>query len=100
MGCAWVAEGLVRAGYALENTSTEECVARWHGVSPEHVREGDSADYLRRSGQADDLDFVLRHIDDLETVPHLVDGELMSAPHASTTPPRAGIGAAASRGEV
>lgn len=83
MGCAWVAEALVEAGYAIGSKPTEDWISRWHGVSPEHAREGDSADYLRRSGQAHDLEFVLRHIDDLDTVPSLVDGELVPAGRVS-----------------
>ena len=77
MGCARVAEGLLAAGYTPENQETEDCIARWRDVSPEEIRGGRSADYLRRSGQEHDLEFVLRYIDDLETVPILLDGELV-----------------------
>jgi hypothetical protein len=74
-----VAEGLLDAGYVAENQETTDCVKRWSGVSPEEIRGGRSADYLRRSGQEQDLEFVLRHIDDVRTVPILVDGELIAA---------------------
>jgi 2-phosphosulfolactate phosphatase len=79
MGCARVAGALIDAGYAPETGETVECVSRWRDADPEAIRGGQSADYLRRSGQQADLEFVLRHIDDLETVPALVHGELVAA---------------------
>jgi 2-phosphosulfolactate phosphatase len=77
MGCAWVAERLVGLGYRAENPETEQFISRWHGVSPEEVRGGRSAAYLRNSGQEQDLEFTLSHIDDLDVVPALVNGELV-----------------------
>jgi len=82
MGCARVAQQLIDAGYFPENQQTIECVARWRNATPDVIREGRSAEYLRRSGQEDDLEFVLRHIDDLDTVPWLVDGELADVARA------------------
>jgi 2-phosphosulfolactate phosphatase len=79
MGCAWLADRLIQQGYRPGNGATEEVVARWRGASLEEVRCGKSADYLVRSGQIEDLDFVLRHFDDLETVPVLWEGLLVNA---------------------
>ena len=79
MGCAWVAERLIEAGYRAESSQTNEYVAKWKGISPEEVRGGRSAKYLRQSGQEQDLEFVLHHIDDLDTVPALINGELVMA---------------------
>ena len=79
LACAWVAEQLIEAGYTAANQETEEYIARWHDADPEVIREGQSADYLRRSGQEHDLEYVLSHIDDLDTVPCLVDGELVAS---------------------
>jgi 2-phosphosulfolactate phosphatase len=87
MGCAWIAERLLAAGYEPENPATRDYVARWHGVSVEEVRGGRSAEYLRKSGQERDLEFVLGHIDDLRTVPLLVNGALLKAPDSE---PRTG----------
>jgi 2-phosphosulfolactate phosphatase len=78
MGCAWIAERLVTLGYQAETPETEQYIARWHGVSPEEVRGGRSAAYLRNSGQEQDLEFTLSHIDDLDVVPALFKGELIS----------------------
>src|SRR6266704_2781103 len=44
-----------------------ELVARWRGAPVSAIAAGHSAAYLRRSGQVADLDFVLGHIDDLDT---------------------------------
>jgi len=77
MGCAWVAEKLIQAGYEAENPQTSEYISLWKGISPENVRGGRSAEYLQRSHQEQDLEFVLSHIDDLDTVPALVEGELV-----------------------
>ncbi len=90
MGCAWVAEKLMQAGYEPVTLFTADCVSRWKGVSPEDVRGGRSAEYLLKSGQLEDLEFILHHIDDLDTVPMLVGGELVPASETaarSFTPP-------------
>ena len=79
MACAWIAEQLVASGYFPETEETSSYITRWSGKSPDEARYGRSADYLRRSGQEQDLEFVLDHIDDLDTVPSLVDGELIPA---------------------
>jgi hypothetical protein len=48
-------------------------------VSLGEIRGGKSADYLRRSGQEHDLEYVLSHIDDLDIVPCMVEWELVAA---------------------
>jgi 2-phosphosulfolactate phosphatase len=77
MGCAWVADKLVQAGYEVETPATGEIISRWKGISHEEVRGGRSAAYLMKSGQEPDLQFILHHLDDLDTVPALVNGELI-----------------------
>jgi len=79
MGCAWVAEKLLGSGYLPETQQTSDLVSRWHNASSDKIRGGKSAEYLNRSGQQDDLEFILDHFDDLDTVPSLVEGELISA---------------------
>lgn len=66
--CAWIAEGLVALGYEPENERTAEIIARWSGAPVASVATGASADYLRKSGQTHDLDFILSHVDDLDEV--------------------------------
>lgn len=76
MCCAWMAEILLKAGYKAETPNTREHIYRWSGISPKKAAEGESADYLRDSGQVDDLEFILNHIDDLDIVPELIKYEL------------------------
>lgn len=78
IGCARVAEKLLEAGYLSETEKTSDLVSRWHNASVDAIRSGKSAEYLTRSGQQEDLEFILAHIDDLDTVPSLVNGELVS----------------------
>ena len=78
MACAWIAKKLMDFGYFPETEDTSRYVDRWRGESPSEARSGRSAVYLLESGQEEDLEFVLSHIDDLGTVPSLVDGELVN----------------------
>ena len=78
IGCAWVAEKLIEAGYLSETQQTSDLVSRWHNANVDEIRGGKSAEYLNRSGQQEDLEFILDHIDDLDTVPSLVNRELIS----------------------
>jgi len=64
--CAWIAQRLFEAGYAAENELTRAIVSRWDGMPVESISAGASADYLRRTGQLRDLDFILGHVDDLD----------------------------------
>ena len=82
MGCAWIAEKLVAAGFSAANEITCKYISRWSGVSPEEIRGGKSAEYLRRSQQSDDLEFILAHIDDLQAVPVFIKNELIPASKA------------------
>lgn len=79
IGCALVGQRLLELGYEAQDGSTLEYVERWRDPSLEVIREGRSADYLRRSHQEHDLEFVLSHIDDVDTVPWLTTGELVDA---------------------
>ncbi len=65
---AWIARGLIALGYAPEDENTREIVERWGDSSVEACAEGNSAAYLRDTGQLEDLDFILQHVDDLRAV--------------------------------
>ena len=68
MCCAWVAEILVNAGHRPEDARTVEIIERWRGAPATSCGTGNSAAYLRRSGQLRDLEFVTTHVDDLDIV--------------------------------
>jgi 2-phosphosulfolactate phosphatase len=77
MCCAWIADGLLRAGYNTLNEQTAEIVGRWRNAPVEAFLISNSVAYLRRSGQLRDLDFVLAHIDDLLAVFELQGDEVV-----------------------
>ena len=77
MGCAWLAEKIIELGYRAGSSRTSDYISQWHKVSPEEAGYGRSAEYLRKTGQGHDLEYILQHIDDLKTVPSLVNGELI-----------------------
>ena len=68
MCCAWIAEELIRAGYKAQDDRTKELVERWRGASPEACVHGHSAQYLKRSGQLNDLEFILEHVNDIDEI--------------------------------
>lgn len=82
MGCAWTAEKLLEMGFEPENDDTEELVRKWSSKQPDSIREGSSADYLRRTGQIYDLEFIINNIDDLKLVPVLRDRTVVDVEQA------------------
>lgn len=66
--CAWIAEALVRAGHAPKDAETVEIIERWTGQGVDAITRGASADYLRRTDQLQDLEFIMTHVDDLDDV--------------------------------
>lgn len=82
MCCAWIAGRLLEFGYRAGNEATATVTERWRGCRPDAWTRGNSAAYLRRSGQLDDLEFILGHIDDLQAVFVLRDQEVVWEPLA------------------
>jgi 2-phosphosulfolactate phosphatase len=78
MCCAWIAEGLMNAGYKLCGEQTTELVERWSGAPVDAFLGSKSVEYLRRTGQLSDLDFILEHIDDVNAVFALKNEEIIS----------------------
>ena len=62
--CAWIARDLLAQGFAAANERTTEIVRRWQDAPLSSFLVSNSVAYLRRSGQMEDLDFVLSHVDD------------------------------------
>jgi 2-phosphosulfolactate phosphatase len=76
MCCARIAEGLIESGFVPENEMTQQLVEQWRGTSPNGFLRSRSVDYLRRTGQLRDLDFILDHFDDIDTVCKLTADEV------------------------
>jgi 2-phosphosulfolactate phosphatase len=76
MCCAWIASSLISRGYRAGSTLTTEVVERWRDAPPQACLCSRSVDFLQRTGQLRDLDFILSHIDDLDRVFEVRNGEV------------------------
>jgi 2-phosphosulfolactate phosphatase len=83
--CAWVAAALLEAGYEAADVSTREVVARWRSAPATAAATGRSAEYLRRTHQMQDLDFVLGHVNDLDMCCTLAEDEIVALPAPDPT---------------
>jgi 2-phosphosulfolactate phosphatase len=79
MCCAWVGAELVKAGYEPKDMRTLEIIERWRGVPPIACANGNSATYLVGTGQAQDLEFILAHVNDLDAAVVLKRDEVVMA---------------------
>jgi 2-phosphosulfolactate phosphatase len=75
--CAWIAAGLMKDGYKAKNSKTIEIINRWKDEPAEACAHGKSAEYLQRSGQVRDLEFILNHVNDLHTVLFVRNDEII-----------------------
>ncbi len=80
MCCAWIAAGLMKAGYEPEDDRTVEVVDRWRAAPVEACTKGKSAEYLRKSGQIRDLEFILAHVNDLDSTFMIEYDEIVRIP--------------------
>ncbi|MEO8449791.1 MAG: 2-phosphosulfolactate phosphatase [Gemmatimonadota bacterium] len=78
--CAKIAEGLVAEGYEPEGHQTTDIIERWRGKPVDAWIESKSVDYLRRSNQLRDLEFVLGHWDDLDSAFAVRHEEVVALP--------------------
>jgi 2-phosphosulfolactate phosphatase len=76
LACAWIGTGLLSAGYEPTDEATARVIERWRDSPAEAAASGNSAEYLRRTGQLRDLDFILGHVNDLQDVFAYSDGEI------------------------
>jgi len=77
--CAWLASELRSSGHSAEDDDTRKVIERWAKSPVQACASGNSAAYLRRSGQLDDLIFILSHVNDVAEAFLLRDGELRPA---------------------
>ena len=75
--CAWIAEGLLSLGYEPQDTRTADIISRWSGAPLAEITRGPSADYLRRTNQIKDLEFILTHVNDLDRIFRLEQGQVI-----------------------
>jgi 2-phosphosulfolactate phosphatase len=84
--CAWIAAGLLDSGFEAADGLTLETIERWAGRPADSFVSGNSAAYLRATGQLHDLDFILSHVDDLDAVFTRTNGEIVVARDGTATP--------------
>ena len=92
--CALVAEGLVNHGFTVDDDLTLRTLERWRGTAVDSWQASRSVDYLRRSDQLHDLEFVVSHIDDIDDVFRVIDGEVVRHAVGVQNPAMAPIGPA------
>jgi 2-phosphosulfolactate phosphatase len=82
--CALIADGLVTQGFLPEGAQTLEVMERWRGKAFDAWRDSKSVDYLTRSNQLRDLEFILDHENDLRAAFAVRHGEIVMLPLAGT----------------
>ena len=82
--CAWIAAGLLAAGYEPQNERTLALVEWWATMPLDAIVDGASAKYLRNTGQSGDLEFILTHVDDLDAVYRFERGHVVQLTTART----------------
>lgn len=75
--CGRIAKALIEAGYRPASAFVEELVKNWGDAPDDSFLGGHSVRYLTDTSQYHDVEFTLTHIDDLESVYELHDGELL-----------------------
>ncbi len=93
--CAWIARELVAAGYAAHDERTRKIIGRWSHEPVEGLLISHSVTYLRETGQEDDLEFVMTHVDDVDhafvmqgnRLVIAVEGADASVPELRSAPP-------------
>ena len=85
--CARIAAHLLDRGFEAVG-DTADLVRTWKDAPLDSILTGKSARYLRDTGQDEDLQFVLDHVDDLDTVYQMTEGELSDVKAGTATPLR------------
>ena len=65
MAAAWIGVRLARQGFEPGDRRTAALLQRWGDIEPSLAGWGNSAEGLRREGRAEELEFVLGHVDDV-----------------------------------
>lgn len=66
--CAWIGRGLLRHGFVPEDQMTSDVIERWRDANLEAMLVSNSIGYLRRTGQTQDLDYIMAHVDDVSSL--------------------------------
>jgi 2-phosphosulfolactate phosphatase len=75
--CGWIGAELVRHGYSSEDQRTLNILKQWGNARTSDCLISKSVDYLKRTGQLADLDFITSRVNDLDKVFILRGGEVV-----------------------
>jgi 2-phosphosulfolactate phosphatase len=78
--CGRIARSLLEAGYEPGNALVEQIARHWGDAPDDAFLSGNSVRYLEATGQYHDVEFILDHVDDLDEVYEIRDGELVRSP--------------------
>jgi 2-phosphosulfolactate phosphatase len=73
---ARIARDLIGDGYSVADRPTREVLERYADAPDDVILGGRSARYLRDTGQEEDLEFVLGHVDDVDRIFVVEQGEV------------------------
>jgi phosphosulfolactate phosphohydrolase-like enzyme len=79
LAAAWMARQLVAMGFEPAGHQTVREMERWGHANLSVVGLGRGAEHWRRHGHGDDVDFVMKHVDDLDLVCAYEEGEVRRA---------------------
>ncbi len=75
--CGRIAGALVKAGFEPRDAQVEEIVKHWADAPDAALMDSQSVRYLADTGQFHDAEFILEHIEDLDSVYEMRNGELV-----------------------
>ena len=78
--CGRIARHLVEAGFEPRDLVVEKLIEQWGNEADDAFVQGRSVQYLSATGQMHDLEFILEHVDDLDSVYELRSGEIIALP--------------------
>lgn len=82
--CGRIAQLLLDAGYEPQNAFVEQIAKHWGSAPDDAFLDGHSVQYLAATGQYHDVEFIVEHVDDLDSVFWMSGGELLPGPAAET----------------
>jgi 2-phosphosulfolactate phosphatase len=74
--CAWIGKRLIEAGYTPEGNAGS-LIERWQSASVEDMLISNSVRFLRSTDRERDLDFILTHVEDVNAVMRVINGEVV-----------------------
>ena len=78
--CSWIASGLINSGFVCEDQKTLDLVNNWKDKPVNVCCQGNSAKYLIETDQETDLEFITKHVNDLDLVLSIRNNEIVKVP--------------------